>query len=62
METEPGVATKRGEEVETPDLDFDNLPIDDWIESAETWVRDNRSLAMLGSFALGVFIGVMLRD
>ncbi len=62
MEMEPGVAEKHVDGVETPDIDFDNLPIDDWLETAEEWVRDNRTLALVGSFAVGVFIGVMLRD
>lgn len=26
------------------------------------WVRENQTVAMLGAFAVGVFIGVMIRD
>ncbi len=62
MEMETDVATDRSSNVETPDLDFDSLPLEDWIDSAEEWVRENRTLALLGSFAVGVFVGVMMRD
>ena len=31
------------------------------IELAEDWVRENHTMAMLGGFGLGVFIGVLLR-
>jgi hypothetical protein len=47
---------------EAPDIEFANLPIEDWVESAERWITDNRALALVGSFALGVFIGVMMKD
>ena len=30
--------------------------------AALTWVEENQSLAMLGAFALGIFIGTMMRD
>lgn len=62
MEMETDLAADRNTDVETPDLDFDSLPLEDWIDAAEDWVRENRTLALVGSFALGVFIGVMLRD
>ena len=29
---------------------------------AVEWVEQNQTLAMLGAFALGVFIGTMMRD
>ena len=29
---------------------------------ALSWVEENQTLAMLGAFALGVFIGVLMRD
>lgn len=29
---------------------------------ALTWVEENQSLAMLGAFALGIFLGTMMRD
>jgi hypothetical protein len=47
---------------EAEDLDFGSLPIEDWIESAERWITENRTLALVGSFALGVFVGVMMKD
>ena len=31
------------------------------LEQAEDWIKDNQTLAMLGGFGLGVFIGVLLR-
>lgn len=31
------------------------------LETALAWVGENQSLAMLGAFAVGVFIGVMMR-
>ncbi len=30
--------------------------------AALAWVEENQSLAMLGAFALGVFIGTMMRE
>ncbi len=30
--------------------------------AALEWVEQNQTLAMLGAFALGVFIGAMMRD
>ena len=32
------------------------------MEAALSWVEENQTLAMLGAFALGVFVGVMMRD
>lgn len=39
-------------------------PLDpaDVIASALEWVEKNQTLAMLGAFAVGVFVGVLLRD
>lgn len=31
------------------------------IEQAEDWIKENQTVAMLGGFGLGVFIGVLLR-
>ena len=31
------------------------------IEQAKTWVEENQTMAMLGGFGFGVFIGVLLR-
>ena len=32
------------------------------MEAALAWVEENQTLAMLGAFALGVFIGTLMRD
>ena len=32
------------------------------MEAATDWVEKNQTLAMLGAFALGVFVGVLMRD
>ena len=32
------------------------------VETAIAWVEENQTLAVLGAFALGVFIGTMIRD
>lgn len=32
------------------------------MDAALEWVEQNQTLAMLGAFALGVFVGVMMRD
>ena len=32
------------------------------LAAALSWVEENQTLAMLGAFALGVFVGVMMRD
>ncbi len=37
------------------------LPVPEWPEVLD-WVRENQTLAMLGAFAVGVFVGVMMRD
>jgi hypothetical protein len=26
------------------------------------WIKENQTLAMLGAFAIGVFVGVLMRD
>ncbi|MFQ5572446.1 MAG: hypothetical protein ACE5G0_22455 [Rhodothermales bacterium] len=31
-------------------------------ERMMAWIEDNQTLAMLGAFSVGVFIGVMMRD
>ena len=41
---------------------LESLPVEDWIESAERWISENRTLALVGSFAFGVFVGVMMKD
>ena len=47
---------------EDKDAALESLPVEDWIESAEQWISENRTLALLGSFAFGVFVGVMMKD
>ena len=32
------------------------------MDAALTWVEENQTLAMLGAFALGVFVGVLMRE
>jgi len=32
------------------------------LEAVLNWVNENQTLAMLGAFALGVFVGVLMRD
>lgn len=38
--------------------DRDQLGMPDFLD----WVRENQTVAMLGAFAVGVFVGVMMRD
>ncbi len=40
------------EEVRAPVLDFDTV---------RDWVKEHETLALAGGFALGVFVGVMMR-
>lgn len=30
-------------------------------DQAKAWIRENRTLAVLGAFAVGVFVGVLMR-
>ena len=32
------------------------------VRSAVGWIEENPTLALVGAFALGVFVGVLLRD
>lgn len=32
------------------------------VEMARLWVRDHQTTSMLGAFAVGVFVGALLRD
>ncbi len=34
---------------------------DELVEQARSWIEANQTMAMLGGFGLGVFIGVLLR-
>ena len=35
---------------------------DDPLAGFADWVRDNQTIAMVGAFAVGTFIGALLRD
>ena len=35
--------------------------LNELLEQAEEWIKENQTMAMLGGFGLGVFIGVLLR-
>lgn len=36
--------------------------MDDPLAEVADWVRENQTIAMLGAFAIGTFIGALLRD
>lgn len=36
--------------------------VDDPLAEVADWVRENQTIAMLGAFAIGTFIGALLRD
>ena len=36
--------------------------VPEWQQLITGWVRENQILAMAGGFALGVFLGVLMRD
>lgn len=40
---------------------MDEAELNILLEQAEDWIRENQTVAMLGGFGLGVFIGVLLR-
>ena len=58
---EPGVANGSGTVDSRPNH---TVPLDpaSLMTEALAWVEQNQTLAMLGAFALGVFIGAMMRD
>lgn len=39
-------------------LERGNLPL----QMAKMWIQDNQTTAMLGAFAIGAFVGAVLRD
>ena len=39
----------------------ETLNYEELVEQTKAWVQDNKGLAMLGAFGVGVFLGVMLR-
>ncbi len=44
-----------------PSLDEEGQGDAPLMEAALAWVRENQTLAMLGAFAAGVFVGVLMR-
>lgn len=53
---------KMGDDVSSGhDTMMDEAELNLLLEQAEDWIRDNQTVAMLGGFGLGVFIGVLLR-
>ena len=63
QEAETGEAT--GINSGEPAADSEEKPEQDQgspLNSVIGWIEDNPSLAMVGAFALGVFIGVLVRD
>ncbi len=58
---EPGVANASGNVDREP---APTVPLDpaEMMTEALAWVEQNQTLAMLGAFALGVFIGALMRD
>ncbi len=44
-----------------PSLDEEGQGVAPLMEAALAWVRENQTLAMLGAFAAGVFVGVLMR-
>lgn len=58
---EPGVAdgSESVHRAPTPDEPLDPAAL---ITEALDWIEKNQTLAMLGAFALGVFVGTLLRD
>ncbi len=58
---EPGVANVSGTVERDPATPVPLDPASLMTESL-AWVEQNQTLAMLGAFALGVFIGALMRD
>ena len=56
---EPGVANVSGIVDSEPTAPLDPAEM---MTEALAWVEKNQTLAMLGAFALGVFIGALMRD
>ncbi len=60
-EPHPGSGDGYNPQANTPELTPPPDPAE-MINAALTWVEQNQTLAMLGAFALGVFVGVLMRD
>ena len=60
---EPDVRGHDGADYQPQDQGLAGLPDPASVMAeAMAWVEQNQTLAMLGAFALGVFIGTMMRD
>ena len=57
--SEPGVANASGIVDREPAVPLDPAEM---MTEALAWIEQNQTLAMLGAFALGVFIGALMRD
>ncbi len=57
--SEPGVANASGIVDREPAVSLDPAEM---MTEALAWIEQNQTLAMLGAFALGVFIGALMRD
>ncbi len=58
---EPGVANASGN-VDREPAPTVSLDPAEMMTEALAWVEQNQTLPMLGAFALGVFIGALMRD
>ncbi len=57
----PGAhATHGSSGSQSPLDDLENQ--EDPLATLADWVRDNQTIAMVGAFAIGTFIGALLRD
>jgi hypothetical protein len=62
---DPAAATPESDtpESDTPESEMQrSIDPMELLERVDQWVAANRTLALLGSFAIGVFLGVLIRD
>ena len=57
---EPDLRSRPSTPFDEPPSPFANMP--DVQAQASTWIRENLTLSLIAGFALGVFIGAMMRD
>lgn len=61
-------ARSPGTQTESPFGPTEERPVDALeqsqlaVETAKEWVRENQTVAMIGAFAFGAFVGAMMRD
>ena len=59
------IGTDNSQEVPESDAQTDGIHADGELnkilDQAQEWIKENQTMAMLGGFGLGVFIGVLLR-